>query len=61
MRKILLVFLCVNTFINCQSVSKDTFSEEALNDQFISFNGDSISFKSILEKHAGKDLSLIHI
>ena len=56
MRKILLVFLCVNTLINCQSVSKDTFSKEALNDQFININGDSISFKSILDKHAGKDI-----
>ena len=56
MKRALIIFLCINTFLNCQSISEEKFSEEALQDQFINFDGDSVSFKSILDKHNGRDV-----
>ena len=56
MKRALIIFLCINTFLNCQSISKEKFSEEALQDQFINFDGNSVSFKSILDKHIGRDI-----
>ena len=54
MKRALIIFLCINTFLNCQSISEEKFSEEALQDQFINFDGNSVSFKSILDKHIGQ-------
>ena len=56
MKRALIIFLCINTFLNCQSISEEKFSEEALQDQFINFDGDSVSFKSILDSHKGRDV-----
>ena len=56
MKRALIIFLFINTFLNCQSISEEKFSEEALQDQFINFDGDSVSFKSILDKHYGRDV-----
>lgn len=56
MKRALIIFLCINTFLNCQSISEEKFSEEALQDQFINFDGNSVSFKSILDKHIGRDI-----
>ena len=56
MKRALIIFLCINTFLNCQSISEEKFSEEALQDQFINLDGDSVSFKSILDKHMDRDI-----
>ena len=56
MKRALIIFLCINTFLNCQSISEEKFSEKALQDQFINFDGNSVSFKSILDKHIGRDI-----
>ena len=54
MKKILLLTLFTCTVLSCQTRVETQFSEAALNDELVSLNGDSILFKSILEKHQGK-------
>lgn len=41
---------------NCTSQVPTTFSEKALNDTFITLEGESIPFKQILEEHKGKTI-----
>ncbi|MGB2299297.1 MAG: TlpA family protein disulfide reductase [Flavobacteriaceae bacterium] len=53
MKKSLLVFLFVTTLLSCQNRVETQFSETALNDEFVTLNGDSVLFKTILEKHLG--------
>ena len=53
MKNNLLVFLFVTTLLSCQNRVETQFSEAALNDEFVTLNGDSILFKTILEKHLG--------
>jgi len=53
MKNSLLVFLFVTTLLSCQNRVETHFSEAALNDEFVTLNGDSILFKTILEKHLG--------
>ena len=53
MKKSLLVFLFVTTLLSCQNRVETQFSEAALNDEFVTLNGDSVLFKTILEKHLG--------
>jgi len=53
MKKSLLVFLFVITQLSCQNRVETQFSEAALNDEFVTLNGDSVLFKTILEKHLG--------
>lgn len=53
MKKSLLVFLFVITQLSCQNRVETQFSEAALNDKFVTLNGDSVLFKTILEKHLG--------
>ena len=53
MKNSLLVFLFVTTLLSCQNRVETQFSEAALNDKFVTLNGDSILFKTILEKHLG--------
>ena len=53
MKNSLLVFLFVTTLLSCQNRVETQFSEAALNDEFVTLNGDSILFKTILEKHLG--------
>lgn len=53
MKKSLLVFLFVTTQLSCQNRVETQFSEAALNDEFVTLNGDSVLFKTILEKHLG--------
>ena len=54
MKNILLLTLFTCTVLSCQTRVETQFSEAALNDELVSLNGDSILFKSILEKHQGK-------
>lgn len=53
MKNSLLVFLFVTTLLSCQNRVETQFSEAALNDKFVTLNGDSILFKTILEKNLG--------
>ena len=53
MKKSLLVFLFVITQLSCQNRVETQFSEAALKDEFVTLNGDSVLFKTILEKHLG--------
>ena len=54
MKKAVLLFLCINTFLNCQSAPKTTFSEAALADTFEALDGNSVSFETILDQNVGK-------
>ena len=53
MKNIFLVFLLVTTVLSCQNRDETQFSQSALNDEFVTLNGDSILFKNILETHQG--------
>jgi len=53
MKNSLLVFLFVTTLLSCQNRVETQFSEAALNDEFVTFNGDTVLFKTILQKHLG--------
>ena len=53
MKNSILVFLFVTTLLSCQNRVETQFSEAALNDEFVTLNGDSVLFKTILEKHLG--------
>jgi len=56
MKKIIYVLILAISFFNCKNETPTKFSKEALNDTFITLNGDSIPFKDILEEHKGKTL-----
>ena len=56
MKKLLLVAFFISTILSCQTRVETQFSEDALNDQLVSLNGDSILFKTILENHKGKTI-----
>ncbi len=49
----LIILLC---FTSCNSQSPTQFSEEALNDTFITLQGESIQFKDILNKYEGQTI-----
>ncbi|WP_326282788.1 TlpA family protein disulfide reductase [Tamlana sp. 2201CG12-4] len=42
--------------LSCNTETPTKFSEEALNDTFISLEGNTIAFKDILEQHKGKSI-----
>ena len=44
------------TFFSCNTEKPTQFSEEALNDTFISLQGGNIQFKDILNKHKGQTI-----
>ena len=54
MKKITSFIIIVFTVFSCNSQHPIQFSEAALNDTFISLDGNSIAFKDILESHQGK-------
>lgn len=56
MKKTICFLILVTSFLSCKNETPQTFSEEALNDTFITLKGDSIPFKDILEEHKGKTL-----
>ena len=56
MKKAVLLLLCINTLLNCQSASKTIFSEAALSDTFEQLDGSSVSFESILDKNTRKTI-----
>ncbi|MDO6597578.1 TlpA disulfide reductase family protein [Oceanihabitans sp. 2_MG-2023] len=57
MKKHLLILLVSITFLSCKAQETPTqFTEEALNDTFISYENENITFKNILKKHKGKTI-----
>lgn len=50
------LFVLLISFFSCNTETPTQFSEEALNDVFITLDGDSIAFKDILENHKNQDL-----
>lgn len=53
--KIFTLFVTFST-LSCTSQEPFVFSEKALNDTFITLDGESIPFKQILENHKGKTI-----
>ncbi|GGK19361.1 alkyl hydroperoxide reductase [Yeosuana aromativorans] len=43
-------------FFSCSAQEPTTFSKEALNDTFVTLQGENVTFKSILEAHKGSTL-----
>lgn len=56
MNKIKLLVLVCLAFLGCNAQEPTIFSEEALNDTFITLEGETIPFKDILETHKGTTL-----
>ncbi|TWO32603.1 TlpA family protein disulfide reductase [Seonamhaeicola sediminis] len=51
----ILLVLLISVF-SCNTEMPTQFSEEALNDKFVTLNGNEVSFESILEKYKGKTI-----
>ncbi len=51
-------YLILTVLVSCLSCAEDPiqFSEAALNDTFVSLEGEEVTFKSILEKHKNKTI-----
>ena len=56
MKKTFYLIILVITISSCNSQTPTQFSEAALNDEFISLDGDSIAFKDILKLHSETSL-----
>lgn len=57
MKKIIYLSLILIAFYSCDKTPPPTkFSEAALNDTFLNLEGDSVTFKTILETHKGKTI-----
>ena len=56
MKKLLFSFLIGSTLLNCQSDKITTFSEAALNDEFITLDENVVPFSAILEQHKGQTI-----
>lgn len=50
------LFVLLITFFSCNTETPTQFSEEALNDTFITLEGNSIAFKDILKTYKGQTL-----
>lgn len=53
--KLILMVLCVS-FLSCKTETPTQFSVAALQEQFVTLNGETVTFDSILEKHRGKTI-----
>lgn len=56
MKKIVIVAFIGLTLLSCSKEAPDHFSTEALEDVFISLEGNEVPFNKILEKHKGKKI-----
>ena len=54
MKKIIYTFLISLGLINCSEAQKISFTEESLQEEFLSFSGESIPFEKILEQYQDK-------
>lgn len=55
MKKMNLILIALVTFLSCAEPPTQ-FSQEALNDTFVTLEGNEVTFQSILEKHKGKTI-----
>ena len=58
MKKLFLSFLIGSSLLNCQTEPVTTFSDEALNDEFITLDGSVVPFSTILENIREKPSSI---
>lgn len=56
MKQMTYILILLLGFFNNNPENPTTFSEEALNDTFITLQGDSVQFKDILEANKGKTI-----
>lgn len=56
MKKIAYLLVVLLSFTGCNAQSPTKFSEDALNDVFLSLDGDKVAFRDILKAHKGKDI-----
>lgn len=56
MKKMNYILILLFSIFSCNTEVPTQFSKDALNDTFITLEGEDITFKSILEKHKGKTI-----
>lgn len=56
MKKTSYLLILLFSIFSCNTEAPKQFSEDALNDTFITLQGDNIAFKDILETHKGKTI-----
>lgn len=56
MKRMNYLLVLLLSFFSCNTEVPSQFSDEALNDTFITLEGNTIAFKDILETHKGKTL-----
>ena len=56
MKKMNIILVLILSFFSCSTEKPTQFSQEALNDTFISLQDESIQFQDILNKHKGKTI-----
>ncbi|MFD1614357.1 TlpA family protein disulfide reductase [Gelatiniphilus marinus] len=56
MKKTIYLIILLFSIYSCQTKAPTQFSEEALNDTFITLEGNNIAFKDILKTHKGKTI-----
>ncbi len=56
MKKMTYLLVLLLSIFSCNTETPTHFSEDALNDTFITLDGNSVAFKDILETHKGKTL-----
>lgn len=50
------IFICCFLFVSCSKEIQTQLSEEVLNEQYISLEGETVSFQNILSEHKGKQI-----
>ncbi|WP_033956699.1 TlpA family protein disulfide reductase [Psychroserpens jangbogonensis] len=56
MKSITYFLICSLLFVSCSKEIRTQFSEDVLNEQYVSLKGDSVAFKDILSAHKGKQI-----
>ena len=51
-----IILIVLVTLFGCNTETPTTFSEAAMNDNFISLQGESVQFKDILKQHEGQQI-----
>lgn len=56
MKKMNILLIALISFLSCSKDTPTQFSQDALNDTFVTLSGETTSFNEILTKHEGKTL-----
>lgn len=56
MKSLTYILVCCLVFVSCSKEVQTQLSEEVLNEEYLSLEGDSISFRDILSSHKGKQI-----